>query len=498
MKKLYKLPLVCIVALLVIAFIGPFVTPYSPFTYEASAFLSPSSEHLLGTNKLGQDVFSQLIYGTRTSILIGLSIAVCSTILTVSLGLLAGYFPILDRLINGVANILLVLPNLLLILLIVSFTGGGVMQLVIILSLLSWPGYMRVVRAAVLTLKEREFVKASMLFGGSKIYILYAHVLPHIRPIIKTKFIIAFKSAILTEAGLAFLGLGDPNVISWGSMINAAFSQPMIFLNSSWIWLVVPPVTMLAVLTVSIAFLLEEKKEKTLNVKKIDIQEALTTAENLNCYNVSVTFQEKRVLSDISFSIGRGEIVSLIGPSGSGKTTLARAVYGLLPAESWKGDVQYDGESVRHPSFSKKHYWKKCAYIYQDARSAFNPLLTLKEQFLETGIQLEQAIMAVEEVSLTKDILDKYPHECSGGMLSRALIALAFVNKPRFIIADECTSALDPILKQEIVLLIEEKAKKEKISLLFITHDLDVAYAISDRILSLEKEQLVEEVLCHA
>ena len=104
----------------------------------------------------------------------------------------------------------------------------------------------------------------------------------------------------------------------------------------------------------------------------------------------------------------------------------------------------------------------------------------------------------LEEVSLSKEVLDKYPHECSGGMLSRALIALAFANRPKFIIADECTSALDPILKKEIVLLIEEKVRKYNISLLFITHDIDVAYAISDRTLSIVEQKVVEESLVNA
>ena len=499
MSKVYKLPLILVGVYFLIAIIGPWLTPYSPYAYDSAAFLQPSSEHWLGTNSLGQDIFSQLIYGTRTSILIGLSVATCSTILVVVLGLLAGYFPKLDRIINGIANILLVLPNLLLILLIIAFTGSGTVQLVVILSLLSWPSYMRIVRSVVLTIKEREFVKASQLFGGNSFYILRVHVLPHLTPIVKTKFILQFKAAILTEAGLAFLGLGDPNVISWGNMLQDSFSQTIIFLNSAWIWMVIPPVLLLSILTMSLAFLLEEKKEKEITkLKKIIVNQVDNEQEDLAAYNVNIAYENKKVISDVSFKITSGEIVSLIGPSGSGKTTLARAMYGLLPANNWSGDIQYEGHSVRNSSFANNHYWKTCAYIYQDARSAFNPLLKLKSQFLEVGLTEQQAIEALEEVSLSKEVLDKYPHECSGGMLSRALIALAFANRPKFIIADECTSALDPILKKEIVLLIEEKVRKYNISLLFITHDIDVAYAISDRTLSIVEQKVVEESLVNA
>ena len=499
MSKVYKLPMIIIGLYFLIALLGPIFTPFSPYVYDAAAFLQPSSTHWLGTNSLGQDIFSQLIYGTRTSILIGLSVAICSTFLVVVLGLLAGYFPKFDRIINGIANILLVLPNLLLILLIIAFTGSGTVQLVIILSLLSWPSYMRIVRSVVLTIKEREFVKASQLFGGNSLYILRVHILPHLGPIVKTKFILQFKTAILAEAGLAFLGLGDPNVISWGNMLQDAFSQTIIFLNSAWIWMIVPPVLLLSILTMSLAFLLEEKKKKEHSrLKKVTINEVEHESENLSAYNVNIAYENKKVLSDVSFKINSGEIVSLIGPSGSGKTTLARAMYGLLPVNNWAGDIQYEGASVRNPSFANNHYWKTCAYIYQDARSAFNPLMKLKEQFLEVGITEQQAIEVLQEVSLSKEVLEKYPHECSGGMLSRALIALAFANRPKFIIADECTSALDPILKKEIVLLIEEKVRKYNISLLFITHDIDVAYAISDRTLSIMEQKVVEESLVNA
>ena len=495
MKKLYKLPLLFLIFTALVAIFGPLVSPYSAFDYSGASMESPSSNHWLGTNRTGQDLFSQLVYGTRTSMLIGLCVAACSTLLSIVLGLAAGYLPKLDKVINAVANILLVLPNLLLILLVVAFTGAGITQLIIILSLLSWPGYMRIVRSAVLTLKEREFIKSSVMFGGGTFYVLKSHILPQLKPLIKTKFTISFKSAILTEAGLAFLGLGDPNVVSWGSMLNTAFSQTSIFMTSQWTWIVLPPVIMLLLTSVSLAFLLEEKKEKPMKVKVKTVSNEAENCPDLCSHHVTVEFQGKTIVEDIDFTIKRGEIVSLIGPSGSGKTTIARTLYGLLPSENWTGNVTYDGESVRDKDFRDKHYWKTCSFIYQDARAAFNPVMKLREQFLETGITLDEAVKSVQEVALDKEILQKYPHECSGGMLSRALIALALVHKPAFVIADECTSALDPILKREIVELLEEKVRSNGISLLFITHDLDVAYAISDRTFRLQEKHLIKEVL---
>src|SRR4051794_33086314 len=119
LKNFYKFPLLCLALVMLLAFFGPLLSPYSAMDYSGGLFESPSSEHWLGTNRLGQDIFSQLLYGTRTSVLIGLCIALCSTVLSVLLGLAAGYLPKFDKFINGLANILLVLPNLLLILLVV-------------------------------------------------------------------------------------------------------------------------------------------------------------------------------------------------------------------------------------------------------------------------------------------------------------------------------------------------------------------------------------------
>lgn len=122
---------------------------------------------------------------------------------------MAGYVRRLDPLINGLANVLLVLPSLLLVLLVAAFTAGGVWQLIITLGLLTWPGYMRLIRASVLSLREREFVKASQLFHGTPFYILRKHLMPFIVPLLRTKFILSFRQAVTMEASLSFLGLGD-------------------------------------------------------------------------------------------------------------------------------------------------------------------------------------------------------------------------------------------------------------------------------------------------
>ncbi len=183
----------------VAALTGPLLVSSSPFEIDADRFLPPSAGHWLGTNSLGQDVFSGLVYGARTTLLVGLCVSLLSTLLSGLLGLIAGYSRRLDPVLNALANMLLVLPPLLLILIVASFTGGGTWQLILTLGLLTWPSFMRLIRASVLSLKEREFVRASRLFGGGTFYVLRHHLLPFLWPLLRTKFILSFRQAVTIE-----------------------------------------------------------------------------------------------------------------------------------------------------------------------------------------------------------------------------------------------------------------------------------------------------------
>lgn len=486
----------------VIAIIGPFMLSNSPFAFPYPSFAPPSHQNWLGTNHLGQDIWTQLIYGTRTTLFIGFSVALISTFLSVTLGLLAGYSKRLDPYINGVGNMLIIIPSLLLIIVITSFTQGSLLQMIIVLGCLTWAPYMRIIRATTLSLKEREFVKAAYLFGGKTSYILRKHLLPHIIPIMKTKFIVTFRTAILTEAGLAFLGLGDPNVISWGKMIQFAFYENAVFLTNAWLWVLLPPIILLIILTIAVVLISEEETVIKQKIKSDRKREMIVLVKPdldvaLSCKHVSVTLGNKQILNDVTFSIGRGKIVSLIGKSGSGKTTLGRTIYGLLSPEEASGEIYVTGNRL----------WKDIAFMMQDPRTALHPLFTIEQQFYEVldqnvSKEEKQSIIkkALEEVQLPDVVMKKYPHELSGGMLNRVMIALAFLHKPTLIIADEVTSGLDPLLKKMVVDVLKRKAKEENTALLFITHDHDIAHYFSDEVIRMENGTLhdvdMEGVAC--
>lgn len=514
----------------IVAIFGPMLTPHSPFAIDGERLVSPSKEHWLGTNTIGQDIFAQLVHGARTTLYIGLMVTLISTFLSAALGLLAGYSKRLDPLINGLANMLLVLPSLLLILIVASFTGGGTWQLILTLGLLTWPGYMKLIRASVLSLREREFVKVAHLNNAGTGYILTKHLLPFIWPLVRTKFILSFRMAVAMEASLSFLGIGNPSTASWGKMLQDAFSRTQTFMTDAWQWMVVPPSFAILFVTVTLALVgeskatgntfaasLQRRESKVVTVEQMkDATECAAPCVDgieLGCHlstdvqlpaitvrDLRVRFGEKQIIHPISFEVEQGSITSLVGESGSGKTTMARTIYGLIPDDAVSGDVLIDGHHIYmdgEPCTMQR--WVDAAYIFQDPRSSFNPIMTIGAQFYEAmKLQIPKqdkynvAVAALAEVQLEPQVLLAYPHQLSGGMLSRALIALALINKPKVLIADEPTGALDPIVKREIFDLLVNKVREHQMTLLLITHDIPAALHISNQIIVLQNGEQIE------
>lgn len=212
----------CIILLftMIIIIITPFITKYSPYEITSEMLLPPNSNNILGTDGLGKDVFSMILYGARTSILIGLVSAIISGILGTLIGGVAGFIGgKTDKIISEIINIFLMIPTFFLILMIVAMFGSSMFNVMLVIGLTSWPSNARLMRVEALSLKERTFVKSSVAIGESNLKILFNYIIPNgIYPIISNTTL-SISGAILTEASLSFLGLGDPNVVSWGQMI---------------------------------------------------------------------------------------------------------------------------------------------------------------------------------------------------------------------------------------------------------------------------------------
>ena len=239
-------------ALMAVAVLGRSAAPYDPDQVSATVYQPPSRLHLLGTNDLGQDVLSEVIVGSRLSLGIGMSVAVLSTALSWTMGLLSGIVP-RGGLLVAVGDLLLAVPALPLLALFVAYTGPGVLAMVITMGVLSWPAFARVIRTQVLSTKERDYVVAALALGAGPLRIMIRHILPETVPIIVTKFVLTMRWAVLIDANLAFLGLANPGAISWGNMLNHAFRDPLLFTRRAWLWSTAPPALAIMGLVLSLA-----------------------------------------------------------------------------------------------------------------------------------------------------------------------------------------------------------------------------------------------------
>ena len=213
-----------LLAILLIGAIGaPLFATHDPFKLYDSIRVAPGVDGFwFGTDNLGRDIYSQILYGARTSLEIGIIAATISAVVGTLLGGIAGYFGgKVDKVIVEFINIFVMTPSFFLILIIVAMFGSNIRYVMIVIGLTSWPGNARLMRAQAISLRERTFVRAAQAMGESRPGIMFKHIIPNgIFPIIANTTM-QISGAILTEAGLSFLGLGDPNVISWGQMISA-------------------------------------------------------------------------------------------------------------------------------------------------------------------------------------------------------------------------------------------------------------------------------------
>ena len=228
--------LFCLVALL-----APEIVPYSPSDINFTPLLHPSASHLLGTTENGEDILSQLIWGARASLFVGLVSGVLISLIQLVTGVFAGYVGgVLDMAAVGVTNVFLVLPQIpLLIILAAYLQGGGLLMLIGVITITGWAWGAKVLRSQAIALRDRPFVQAARVTGESRSHIVSAHIVPNMLGIMVSNFFSASLYAILAEAGLEFIGLGNINDITWGTMLYWAQQGDAILLGD-WVWLLVP------------------------------------------------------------------------------------------------------------------------------------------------------------------------------------------------------------------------------------------------------------------
>lgn len=233
--------LVIIVFFLSIAMAAPLLSPWSPYKMDTGPpFASPSGDHLLGTNDMGQDLYSQLLYGARISLMVGLVAAAMNVTVGTTVGLVAGYFGgRLDEALMRLIDIMIIIPGIPIMVLLAAYLGPSIWNIVFILVLFGWTSIARVIRSQVLMIKEYPYIEASKAAGAGSFRIIYDHILPNVVGLILPQAVLSVVGAILGEAGLSFLGLGDPTHVSWGMLLYYAQAYGA-FLRRAW-WWIIPP-----------------------------------------------------------------------------------------------------------------------------------------------------------------------------------------------------------------------------------------------------------------
>lgn len=243
-----------LLAFAVMAIFASQIAPYGVNEQAGESFGSPDRAHLLGTDDLGFDIFSTLIYGARVSLLIGITSACAGILLATGLGAIAGFYGgVADRSIMRAADVVMVIPALPLLMIISAYSGPGMINIVLMISLVMSPRMARAIRSQILSLRNRSYVEAATSFGANPAHVMFRHLLPEVLPIIFTGLINMTGHAILMESGLAFLGLGDPTSKSWGMMLYYALQYPTTYLGQAWMWWVLPPSLCIGLLIVSFA-----------------------------------------------------------------------------------------------------------------------------------------------------------------------------------------------------------------------------------------------------
>ncbi|MFD1174723.1 oligopeptide ABC transporter permease [Paenibacillus puldeungensis] len=252
--KLAVAGLVVIAALTLCAIFAPYLTPYKPTAMTDSFGAAPSLQHWLGTDEVGRDQLTRLIFGARVSLAVGIGAILISAIIGTLLGLVSGYFGgWVDGVIMRLTDVFMSFPYIMLILVVASIVGPGLTNIILILGFLGWPGVARLVRGSVLSVKESDYIKASVVLGFKSPRILFAHILPNTLAPILVYATSGVAGAILDEAALSFLGLGvQPPAPSWGNMLASAQSLTVLT-SQPWLW--IPPGLMIVLTVLSINFI---------------------------------------------------------------------------------------------------------------------------------------------------------------------------------------------------------------------------------------------------
>ena len=488
----------------------------------ANMLQGPSAAHLAGTDNLGRDILLRVLVATRLSV----ELALLATVITVLAGLVLGTAGTVlgrraARLVAAVVNIAVAFPGILLALFFAVVFGVGAQGAVLAIGLAGVPSFARLAQTLVAGIEQRDFVAAARIAGVGRVRLLVRHVLPNIAEPLIVNATIGAGGALLAFASLSFLGIGvQPPAYDWGQLLGAGltgiYEQPIAALAPG-----------IAVIVAGLAFnLFGEALAKGIGlrttlghvplgrIRRPPVSSPTTDDDAvLDVADVVVTLAGARgpitPVRGVGFRIGRGEAVGVVGESGSGKSLTALAVTRLIeePGRVTASHVRFLGTDLMHGT-ARTHrtlLGTGLAMVFQDPMTSFNPTRRIGRQLAEVaqrhdGLSRHAALeLAVDRLRAVRvpaaaRRARQYPHEFSGGMRQRAMIGMGLMGRPRLIVADEPTTALDVTVQQQVLDLLATIRRADDVALLLISHDVAVVGQVCDRVLVMYAGRIVEDL----
>ncbi|TVR51809.1 MAG: ABC transporter permease subunit [Puniceicoccaceae bacterium] len=536
MKAFFRNPLTVIGCLLFGGLVGlALAAPWLPLADPNAADLRnrlapPGSEnHLLGTDTLGRDILSRLVWGTRVSLAVAAAATLVAAVIGSLIGLLAGFFRRwIDTLLMRGVDMVLAFPYLILALAIVAVLGPGLLNALIAIAIVNIPFFARTVRGTTVSIARMPFVEAARLGAQPRRRILFAEVLPNVLPVIIIAMSTTLGWMILETAGLSFLGLGaQPPQADLGSMLADGRRVMLVHPHVG----LLPGVAIL-ILVIGINLIgdglrdwLDPRLEggaqsapgaatavtaKTAAAGEPEPEEA---APVLEVKDLRVEFGEGRkpvvAVDGVGFSLRPGECLGLVGESGSGKSVTAMSLARLVaspPGRITRGAISIDGVDTLRASNEaiRRLRGAAIAYVFQNPFDSLHPLIPVGRQIdhtlathttLNSGERHKRILDLLDRVALPdpKATARALPHQLSGGQCQRVAIAMALANNPKILVADEPTTALDVTVQKRVLDLLARIREEHGLALLFISHDLGVVRAVADRIMVLRWGRVMEE-----
>jgi peptide/nickel transport system permease protein len=515
-------------AVVIAALFAPWVATHDPQASDLGDSLAgPSADHWFGADQLGRDVYSRIVFGARVALLAATEATLIAVIIGIPLGLLIGFRGgrtdlVAMRVIDGISSI----PGVVLAIALIAALGTGLSRSMLAVGLVFSMVMARIARGQVLAERERQYVDGARVVGVKGPRMLFGHVLPNAAPALIVQATLVFSAAIAIEAGLSFIGLGvQPPTASWGIMLSD--SQDVIDRSP---FQSVPPglAIMLTVLSINVlgdfvqGIVVGNQRSGDGTVldparieRKPDAGHRPPTGDGLALWVDELDITDRgrdgldaQAVSDVSLQVADGEVLAVVGESGCGKSSLGLGIAGLLAPPAtlragsvhlWGGDESFE---LTDPSIHRSTWRRHVALIFQEPGASLNPVHSvgrhlvraLRQAGVPEATRHDRAVELLEQVHIhdPADVMNSYPHQLSGGMAQRVMIALALAQDPALLVADEPTTALDVTVQAEILALLRQLCNQLNLSVLLITHDLGVVAEVADRVAVMYAGQLVE------